>query len=506
MNNKDVDIFIIGGGINGTGIARDAAGRGQNVVLVEQEDLAGATSSASSKLIHGGLRYLENYEFRLVRESLLERETLWKMAPHIITPLRFILPHHEKLRPAFILRLGLFLYDHIGGRKLLPPSKRVNLHKNITGKPLNKQLKIGFEYSDCWVDDARLVVLNALSAASMGAKILTRTTFKSARRVNGRWHITVTLKNGEVEEYCAKTLVNAAGPWVDQTLAACGTAQHQKKSVRLVKGSHIVIPKLYDHEYAYTFQHDDGRVIFTIPYQENYTLIGTTDTPFSSNPRCAKADSTEIEYLCSAVSTYFTKSVMPDDVVWTYSGVRPLYDDGEKSASKATRDYVLSLDTEPDMPPLLSIYGGKVTTHRCLAEDALEKLAPYLDMTEECWTANTPLPGGDLPQESNPTAALESFIKNFSAATPWLEPSVSKRLACAYGTRSYDVIAGASSLSDMGPHFGAGLFKKEVDFLIREEWAQTAEDILWRRTKLGLHMSEKERQSVKAYMKNKPVK
>lgn len=500
---QDTDIFIIGGGINGVGIARDAAGRGQKVVLVEQEDLAGATSSASSKLIHGGLRYLENYEFRLVRESLLERETLWKMAPHIITPLRFVLPHHKGLRPAFILRLGLFLYDHIGGRKLLPATKRVNLRQHETGLPLRDSLKTGFEYSDCWVDDARLVILNALSAAEMGATILTRHNFVRAHQENGVWHIEVKDAKGETKNFTAKVLINAAGPWVDKTLNACGITQKNTSTVRLVKGSHIVVPRLYDHAKAYTFQHADGRVIFSIPYQENYTLIGTTDTPFDTDPRTAKADDQEISYLCSAASEYFREPIKPSDVVWTYSGVRPLYDDGAQNASKATRDYVLDLQINENGAPLLNIYGGKVTTYRCLAEEVMEKIAPFITATRQSWTASVPLPGGNLEGREKPDIALANFIGLLAHTYPWLETNTSRRIAAAYGTRAFKLLKGTTSLEDMGMHFGAGLYALEIDFLIESEWAQTAEDILWRRTKLGLHMSELERSKADAYIKKK---
>ncbi|WP_262695722.1 glycerol-3-phosphate dehydrogenase [Kordiimonas aquimaris] len=498
--SETTDIFIIGGGINGAGIARDAAGRGQKVALVEQTDLGGATSSASSKLIHGGLRYLENYEFRLVRESLLERETLWKIAPHLITPLRFILPHHKGLRPAFILRLGLFLYDYIGGRKLLPPTKRLNLLKDNIGTCLRDDLTIGFEYSDCWVDDARLVVLNALSAAEMGAKILTRHTFLGAVQKNGLWNIDVKTPDGSIKNYTAKVLINASGPWVDKSLNACNIGQKNTPTVRLIKGSHIIVPKLHDDNRALTFQHADGRVVFAIPYQKKYTLIGTTDTPFEADPRNVKADSDEIKYLCEIASEYFKKTIIPSDVVWTYSGVRPLYDDGAKNASKATRDYVLDLIGEQSKAPLLNIYGGKVTTYRCLAEEALEKVSPYIDLEKDSWTADTALPGGDLPGRQDPAKALNSYIEKIVEDYPWLDQATCIRMACAYGTRLEKMMIGVSSLNDMGQHFGAGLYAKEINYLINEEWAKTAEDILWRRTKLGLHMSEQERETVAAHI------
>lgn len=494
--NKNIDVFIVGGGINGAGIARDAAGRDQRVMLVEQDDLAGATSSASTKLIHGGLRYLENYEFRLVRESLLERETLWKMLPHLITPLRFVLPHHKGLRPAFILRLGLFLYDHIGGRKLLPAAKQLNLRKHSVGTPLQDIYKTGFEYSDCWVDDARLVILTALGAAERGAKILPRHTFLSAERKNGLWHIQVKTPDTSIISITAKVLINAAGPWVDKTLQACGIHQKNHATVRLVKGSHIIVPKLYDHDRAYTFQNADGRVIFAIPYEHEFTLIGTTDVPFEGDPRAAHAEKAEIAYLCGAASEYFTNPVTPNDVVWSYSGVRPLYDDGEKSASKATRDYVLDLETAENAAPLLNIYGGKITTHRCLAEEVMEKIAPFIEDSRGNWTNGALLPGGDMPKGNTPTKTLHSFIETLAAETPWLERSVINRLAHAYGTRVYRLLDGVSNLKDMGQHFGAGLYEREIRFLMREEWAQTADDVLWRRSKLGLHMTPDQRQAV----------
>lgn len=502
--NETVDIFIIGGGINGTGIARDAAGRGQNVVLVEQADLGGATSSASSKLIHGGLRYLENYEFRLVRESLLERETLWKIAPHLITPLRFILPHHKGLRPAFILRLGLFLYDYIGGRKLLPPTKRLSFSKDKIGTYLRDNLTIGFEYSDCWVDDARLVILNALSAAKMGAQILTRHTFINATQENKQWSIDVKAPNGRIETYKAKTLINASGPWVDKSLKECNISDKGDSTVRLVKGSHIVVPKLHDDDRALTFQHTDGRVVFAIPYQEQYTLLGTTDTVFEADPRTVKADNGEIQYLCEVASEYFKKSIVPSDVVWTYSGVRPLYDDGAQNASKATRDYVLDLITEEHKAPLLNIYGGKVTTYRCLAEEALDKISSFINLHKGSWTAETALPGGDIPGRKDPTQALTNHIEKVAEDYPWLDQNTRTRMACAYGTRIKKLMASVSSVDGMGKHFGAGLYALEIEFLINEEWAATAEDVLWRRTKLGLHMSKHEREAVEAYIKQRP--
>ncbi len=504
---RETDILIVGGGINGAGVARDAAGRGLDVTLLEQADLAGATSSASSKLIHGGLRYLENYEFRLVRESLMERERLWKIAPHIITPLRFILPHHKGLRPAFILRLGLFLYDHIGGRKLLPPTRQLDLRSGAAGEPLADSFKQGFEYSDCWVDDARLVVLNAMSAAEMGADILTGHTFLGAKRKNGRWLASVKTEQSVIEEISARILVNAAGPWVDKTLNACDVGQQNMGSVRLVKGSHIVVPRLYAHNRAYTFQNSDGRVIFSIPYEGDYTLIGTTDTPFEEDPRTAEADDREVEYLCNAASEYFKKPIVPNDVTWSYSGVRPLYDDGAESASKATRDYVLELnapDTPENAAPLLSIYGGKVTTYRRLAEEVLEKLEPYTGEERGPWTENAPLPGGDLPGRELPQKAHTDFISGLQKQVSWLPEMTCARLAASYGTRVQILLGNATCLEDMGQHFGAGLYEREVEYLRQHEWAKSADDILWRRSKLGLHMTSGERAALTKWLNDYP--
>lgn len=500
MTTEIADIFIIGGGINGVGIARDAAGRGQTVVLVEQDDLASATSSSSSKLIHGGLRYLEYYDFGLVRESLKERETLWKIAPHLIKARRFILPHHSGLRPAWFLRLGLFLYDHIGGRKLLPGTKTLKFANDSAANPLKAKFIKGFEYSDCCVDDARLVVLNALSAHQSGATILPRHRFISAKRKNGCWHIDVETDAGQVMQFEAKVLINAAGPWVDAVVKDCHPTQDPKSSVRLVKGSHIIVPKLYDYDKAYTFQNADGRIIFSIPYQEKYTLIGTTDVAFDAAPNSAEASGDEIVYLCAAASEYFKEPINPTDVIWTYSGVRSLYDDGKEDASAITRKYVFELDIADGILPLISIFGGKLTTYRELAEDVLEKLAPYMQMSRGNWTDTEPLPGGDLPSRENPEIAFGNLISDLTKAFPWLDGVVRKRLARAYGTRAFDLLGNAQAISDLGQHFGAGLYEKEVKFLIRQEWAQEAEDILWRRSKLGLHMTDVEKQAVANYM------
>jgi glycerol-3-phosphate dehydrogenase len=483
------DLAIIGGGVNGCGIARDAVGRGNSVFLCEMNDLASGTSSWSTKLVHGGLRYLEYYEFRLVREALIEREILWQIAPHIIRPLRFVLPHHDGLRPAWLLRLGLFLYDHIGGRHLLPPTRTVDLSTDEVGKPLvpGRYTK-GFEYSDCFVDDARLVILTARDAADRGAEIRTRSRAVEIRQENQIWQVTVEDSvTGARSTISARVLVNAGGPWVEQVLAS-GAGVNAKAKVRLVQGSHIVVRKLYAHDRAYIFQNSDGRIVFVIPYQDDFTLIGTTDRDYEGDPAKVKASDEEIKYLCDSVSEYLAEPVRPQDVVWTYAGVRPLYDDGASEAKAATREYVLELDTPGGMP-LLSIYGGKITTHRRLAEEALEKLAPYLHGTKarEGWTAKSPLPGGDMDVSAIPALSAE-LVRLY----PFLEPTHANRLAHAYGTRASKLLGSAKSAADLGQPFGATLTEREVSYLMSSEWALTADDIVWRRSKLGLRLSAAE--------------
>ena len=481
------DIAIIGGGINGCGIARDAAGRGCSVFLCEKGDLASGTSSASTKLVHGGLRYLEYYEFRLVREALLERETLWKIAPHIIWPLRFVLPHHQGLRPAWLLRLGLFLYDHIGGRKLLPPTRSLSLAADVAGAALKPEFTRGFEYSDCWVEDSRLVVLNARDAASLGAVIAPRTRCLSGDRVGDVWHLNVQdARTGATRIIKARTLINAAGPWVAQVLNAT-LGKNTPASVRLVKGSHIVVPKLYAHDRCYIFQNADRRIFFAIPYEQDFTLIGTTDIDYAGDPAdvCASAD--EIAYLCAGASDYFKAPVHPGDVVWTYSGVRPLFDDGVSEAQAATRDYVLKLDAERGKPALLSIYGGKITTYRKLAEAALAELAPHLPAARRNggWTGKKPLPGGDFP-----VSGFEAQVAAIQAGYPFLQPALARRLVRAYGTQVAALLCDAKSDAELGRAFGAGLSEAEVRYLMHFEWAMTAQDIVWRRSKLGLRLSK----------------
>jgi glycerol-3-phosphate dehydrogenase len=460
-------------------------------------DLASGTSSWSTKLVHGGLRYLEYYEFRLVREALIEREILWQIAPHIIRPLRFVLPHHAGLRPAWLLRLGLFLYDHIGGRHLLPPTRSVDLVSDEVGKPLkpNRYTK-GFEYSDCFVDDARLVVLTARDAADRGAEIRTRSRAVEIRQVDGVWHVTVeNTLSGERSTIRARVLVNAGGPWVEDVLAS-GAGVNARAKVRLVQGSHIVVRKLYDHDRAYMFQNADGRIIFVIPYQDDFTLIGTTDRDYHGDPAKVKATPEEIEYLCASASEYLAKPVISADVVWTYAGVRPLYDDGASEAKAATREYVLELDT-PGGVPLLSIYGGKITTHRRLAEEVLERLAPYLKDTKarEGWTAKAPLPGGDMD-----VSAIAALTAELVRDYPFLTPAHAGRLAHAYGTRASKLLGTAKSIADLGRSFGATLTESEVKYLMSVEWARTAEDVVWRRSKLGLRLSSGEIAAIDDWM------
>ena len=488
--DADFDIAIIGGGINGCGIARDAVGRGLTVYLCEQSDLASGTSSAATKLIHGGLRYLENYEFRLVREALIEREVLWRIAPHIIWPLRFVLPHHKGLRPAWLLRLGLFIYDHLGGRKLLPATKTLDLTTNLAGQPLKPDVYgLGFEYSDCWVEDARLVVLNARDAAERGAVIETRTKAVSVERMNTMWRLTTeNRRTGARGIKSARILVNAAGPWVSEVLAKA-MGQNVPASVRLVQGSHIVVNKLYDHDRCYIFQNADNRIIFAIPYEGDYTLIGTTDRDYSGDPADVKTTPGEIDYLCQAANEYFSKQLSPSDVVWNYSGVRPLYDDGASSAQTATRDYVLDL-IEANGAPLLSVFGGKITTYRRLAMHALDKLAKFLPAAPAKpagWTGAAPLPGGDFPVQG-----FETLVAGLGGSFRWLPPNLVRRLTRAYGSRARMILADAKSVADLGRDFGAGLSEREVRYLMASEWAQEASDIVWRRSKLGLRMSREQ--------------
>lgn len=480
---KDCDILVVGGGINGCGIARDAAGRGWSVTLCEMNDLASGTSSWSTKLIHGGLRYLEYYEFRLVREALMEREVLWGMAPHIIRPLRFVLPHHKGLRPAWMLRLGLFLYDHLGGRRRLPATRTLDLRRDPAGAPLAGDYRLGFEYSDCWVDDARLVVLNARSAAEKGADIRTRTRVTALLRRDGGWQATLRGENGAEDTITARLVVNAAGPWVDRVLGSADAAATH--NVRLVQGSHIVVPRLYAHDRCYIFQNADGRIIFAIPYEDDFTLIGTTDRDYTGEPGGARITPEEIAYLCEMASRYFIRPVTPADVVWTYSGVRPLYDDGASEAQAATRDYVLKLDGGRGTAPMINIFGGKITTYRRLAEAALEKIEDALEEKRgRPWTEGATLPGGYFP-----TDGYDALVADLAHRHPDFPHALLARLARAYGTDAAIILKGVAHIGDMGRDFGAGLTEREVDWLKSREWARTADDILWRRSKLGLRIN-----------------
>ncbi|WP_181708039.1 glycerol-3-phosphate dehydrogenase [Chthonobacter rhizosphaerae] len=475
----DVDVLIIGGGINGCGIARDAAGRGYSVMLAEKDDLASGTSSWSTKLIHGGLRYLEHYEFRLVREALQEREVLWRMAPHIIWPLRFVLPHAKGLRPAWLLRTGLFLYDHLGGRKLLPPTRTLDLTSDRTGKPLKGGLRRGFEYSDCWVEDSRLVALNARDAADRGATILTRTRVAGLARAGEGWRATLQGPDGS-RTVTARLVVNAAGPWVDDVLRTAA-GRNDARNVRLVQGSHIVVRKVFDHDRAYIFQNADGRIIFAIPYETDFTLIGTTDRDYTGDPGKVAITEEETAYLLAAASEYFVKEIRREDIVWTYSGVRPLFDDGASKAQEATRDYVLKVDGEDQAAKLVNIFGGKITTYRRLAESVMEKIEAVLGARGKPWTGTVPLPGGDFPVEG-----FDGLVGALRAAHPGVSPGIVRRLARAYGTKARDILGTARTDADLGRAFGAGLSEAEVRYLVGREFAVSADDILWRRSKLGL--------------------
>ncbi|QTL03758.1 glycerol-3-phosphate dehydrogenase [Aquabacter sp. L1I39] len=494
--DRTFDIAIIGGGVNGCGIARDAAGRGYSVYLCEQGDLAIATSSASTKLLHGGLRYLEYYEFKLVREALTEREVVWGIAPHIVHPLRFVLPYGRGMRPWWMLRLGLFLYDHLGGRKLLPKTRALDLGHDVAGAPLKSELRTrGFEYSDCWVDDARLVVLNAADARAKGAVIETRTRAVAFDRAPDAWTLTVEDREaGTRKPVRARVLVNAAGPWADRQIGAARPPL--KGKLRLVQGSHIVVPRLFDHDRCYIFQNPDGRIVFAIPYEGDFTLIGTTDLDYQGDPAKPAITPEETAYLCSAASEYFARPVTPADVVWTYSGVRALYDDGASAAQAATRDYVLELNEEA--APLLSVLGGKITTYRHLALDALDKLVPHLGPAAARrgdWTGTKPLPGGDFPPGETPALA-----RALQHGREWLADADAARLARTYGTQAHQILEAADGAPEARRSFGAGLTVAEVRHLMGAEFARTADDVIWRRTKLGLRLSTEEVAALDAFM------
>jgi glycerol-3-phosphate dehydrogenase len=508
-----LDLFVIGGGINGTGIARDAAGRGLGVALAEMGDLASGTSSASTKLFHGGLRYLEYFEVGLVRKSLIERETLLRAMPHISWPMRFVLPLSPGMRfegdtptsrllartmpwlkgrrPSWLIRAGLAMYDTLGGRKILPGTRTLDLTEDPAGLPLKDGFRRAFEYSDCWVEDSRLVVLNARDAEARGATILTRAKVVEAAREDGHWRVEVEAE-GARRTFRARALVNAGGPWVREVITGA-VRMNSSEGVRLVRGSHIVTRRLYDHDKSYFFQGADGRIIFAIPYEGDFTLIGTTDVEHEGpdvKPECTPE---EARYLCDFASAYFKAPVTPDDIVWTYSGVRPLYDDGAKSATAATRDYVLSLDA--DGPPLLNIFGGKITTYRRLAEGALEKLAPHFPQMGPDWTAGVPLPGGDFEVRD-----VEALVERLRGDYPFLTPYWARRLVRGYGTDAWRVLGDAASEQDLGEAFGATLTGREVSWLMAREYARTAEDVLWRRSKLGLRLDAADAERLDEWM------
>ena len=515
------DLFVIGGGINGVGIARDAAGRGASVVLAEMGDLAQATSSASTKLFHGGLRYLEYFEVGLVRKALIEREVLLRAMPHISWPLRFVLPLQEDMRfesatptsrllsvvmpwmkgrrPDWLIRFGLFLYDHLGGRKILPGTRSVNLTADPAGAPLNRKFRKAYEYSDCWVQDSRLVVLNARDARARGARILTRNKVISAQRHPEFWEITVEDQAcGREQVFKARALVNAGGPWVED-IVRDKVHLNSSEGVRLVRGSHIVTRKLFDHGKCYFFQGEDGRIIFAIPYETDFTLIGTTDQEHDGSPANARCTDAERDYLCDFASRYFEKPVTPEDIVWTYSGVRPLYDDGATSATAATRDYVLKVDATGGAP-VLNVFGGKITTYRRLAESAMDKLAPFFTALPGAWTAGVALPGGDFAVADTPLLAVR-LKEDF----PFLSETWAARLIRGYGRDAWALLGDAGSGDDLAPSFGATLTGAEVIWLMRHEFACSADDIVWRRTKLGLRMSAAEIAALDDWMKNAPA-
>ncbi|AID28622.1 glycerol-3-phosphate dehydrogenase [Mesorhizobium sp. SEMIA 3007] len=493
-----VDLFVIGGGVNGAGIARDAAGRGLSVILCEKDDLAEGTSSRSGKLVHGGLRYLEYYEFRLVREALIEREVLLESAPHIIWPMRFVLPHSPDDRPAWLVRLGLFLYDHLGGRKRLPATRTLNLRTAPEGAPIKDAFRRGFEYSDCWVDDARLVVINALDAAERGARVFTRTACTAVRRENGLW--VVEMQDGRTgirTVVRARALINAAGPWVNDIVNRVA-GQNSRRNVRLVKGSHIVVPKFWEGRQAYLIQNSDKRVIFINPYQNDLALIGTTDIPYEGRPEDVAADESEIDYLIKVVNRYFKRGLARGDVVYSFSGVRPLYDDNADNPSAVTRDYIFELDAPDAQAPLLSVFGGKITTFRKLAEHALDRIAPFFPHMGKPWTAKAHLPGGDIAN-----ADFEQFLGDLAGEYPWMPASLLKHYGRLYGTRTRALVGAARSLDELGRCFGKDFFEREAAYLFDREWAVTSADILERRTKHGLHLSAEERAAFEHWCANR---
>ena len=495
------DLLIVGGGINGAGIARDAAGRGLSVVLCEKDDLGSHTSSASTKLIHGGLRYLEHYEFGMVRKSLIEREVLLRAAPHIIRPMRFVMTHDPSMRPAWLIRMGILLYDHLARREVLPGSEAIRLRHHPAGVPLRPEFTRGFVYSDGWVDDARLVLLNVRDAADHGACVMTRTRCADARREADGWHASLEGPDGRRSEVRARVLVNAAGPWAG-TFLRDQVHEPVGRHLRLVKGSHIVVPRMFDHPLSYIFQCPDKRIIFAIPYEDRFTLVGTTDVEYRGDPGAPAITADEVEYLCRMIGHYFQRPIRPADVVWSFSGVRPLLDDESSDPSAISRDYTLELDTNG--PALLSVWGGKITTFRRLGEEAVDKLLPALGERRAPWTHDAPLPGGDLSTvigaPSRPDLDFERFCEHMQRAVPFLAPDLVRRYARAYGTRVSEFLDPAGGLSAMGHEVAPGVFEAELNHLVSREWAREPEDILWRRTKLGLVLSAGQRASIAAWM------
>ncbi len=482
----ECDVLVGGGGINGAAIARDAAGRGARVMLVEQGDLASQTSSASTKLIHGGLRYLEHYEFRLVSKALAERERLMEAAPHLVRPLQFVLPHDPAMRPRWMIRIGLFLYDWLAGRGRLPATRAVRLDRSAFGAALRESYRHGYAYWDCWGDDSRLVVANAEDAARRGATVLTRTRVVRAERRDEGWHVHLETGDGQTSTIVARALVNATGCWATEFLAKeAGVAD--EAHLRLVKGSHIVTRRLYDGDHAFILQNDDGRIVFVIPYEQDFTLIGTTEVVWNGPPGTPKLDEAELEYLCRAANRWLRRPISSEDVVWSYSGLRPLFDDAAANPSDVSRDYVLELDGGDGAAPVLSVLGGKITTHRALAEDAMDRLARQVEGLGPAWTGNAKLPGGEFGE-----ANLDALARELKARAPFLDQRTAGRLAASYGAAAFEVLGGARELRDLGQGFGAGLTEAEVQYLRSREWAESAEDIVWRRSKLGLRMTQDE--------------
>ena len=489
------DVFVVGGGINGCGIARDAAGRGLSVCLAEKDDLGGKTSSGSTKLIHGGLRYLEHYEFNLVRKALIERERLWSLAPHIIYPLRFVLPHHEGLRPSWLLRLGLFIYDHLGGRRALPRSRKVSFASDQSGAPLKSDYKIGFEYSDCWVDDARLVILNAQDAAAKGAKVLPRHEVISVRGENGAWVIETRDRDSKKQRFQSRVLVNAAGPWVSNLTDSVIDGAISRR-MRLIRGSHIVVPKLYAHNRCYLLQNSDDRIVFVIPYEEKFSLIGTTDREHEESLKQVIISEDEAQYLCASVNDYFHSSITLEDIVWSYSAVRPLFDDGNADAKSITRDYRITSEIDGTGAPLISVLGGKITTYRKLAEDVLSEVNQALGVKNEGWTGSSPLPGGSFD-----FLRFDNEVEQLQQDYPFLSYPHAHRLMRLYGSLSREILGNAMTYRELGRFFGGNLYENEVRYLMEREWAMSVEDILWRRTKEGLNLSDSEVRTLSDFLK-----